>query len=347
MSDIVSCLRLLCGSRFISLDDALVLDQNALPHQFAEHYRVHLYPRIKIYEEKRLNALKNLRTRLWLSVPAAIVYIIIGWICITNSYIKNWSDCIEIIGGWSVVLFMALAAFVWQPVKTYHNTIKEDIFPLILNYFGAGFQYTSHSQMPITLLHASEIIPQFDREESEDYVRGNYKGVALESVETELIRQENSRSRKDETTVFKGLFIRLQANKKFHGRTIIRTEADFLSNWWYQTNRNLEPVTLEDPEFESRFNVYADDQVESRYLLTTSFMQRLLNLQQIFAQAPLQASFYNNTLLLMLPYNRPWFEPASIFQPATFIDEVNMLFNCMHELFAIIDTLKLDEQTGL
>lgn len=35
-------------------------------------------------------------------------------------------------------------------------------------------------------------------------------------------------------------------------------------------------IRLEDPEFEKEFCVYGDDQVEARYLLTSSLMERIL-----------------------------------------------------------------------
>jgi hypothetical protein len=109
----------------------------------------------------------------------------------------------------------------------------------------------------------------------------------------------------------------------------------------------LERVKLEDPVFEKQFEVFGSDQVEARYLLTTSFMDRLLKLAEIFQSGSIQASFYNNTLLIMVPTYKNYFETASIFKPANFIEEINTILSEMKLVFDMIDTLKLYERTGL
>ena len=52
-----------------------------------------------------------------------------------------------------------------------------------------------------------------------------------------------------------------------------------------QANNNLQisdnKRKLEDIYFNKQFNVYSDDEVETRYLLTTAFMERLSNLKKV------------------------------------------------------------------
>ena len=46
--------------------------------------------------------------------------------------------------------------------------------------------------------------------------------------------------------------------------------------------KKLEQVFLEDAEFNNNYNIYSDNQIESRFLLTPTFMERLKNIQAAF-----------------------------------------------------------------
>ena len=109
----------------------------------------------------------------------------------------------------------------------------------------------------------------------------------------------------------------------------------------------MDKVTLEDPIFEKKFDVYSTDQIEARYLLTTSFMERLLELSSSYGDSDLQCSFYNDRLLLMIASRKNHFETGSIFQPADFTDDINIILRDMSTIFKIIDDLKLYQRSGL
>jgi Protein of unknown function (DUF3137) len=109
----------------------------------------------------------------------------------------------------------------------------------------------------------------------------------------------------------------------------------------------MQKVTLEDPQFEDKFEVYSTDQIEARYLLTTSFMERLLALSRLFSGQGLQAAFHEKHLLLLLNAQENMFEASSIFQPATFTDDIQTILEEMKQIFSLIDHLKLYEQTRL
>jgi len=106
-------------------------------------------------------------------------------------------------------------------------------------------------------------------------------------------------------------------------------------------------VRLEDPNFEKRFEVFSTDQVEARYLLTPSFMERLMALSSLFNDAHIQCSFYDDRLLLMIPSSDDRFDAISAFQPVTFEQEINTILAEMALIFDIVTVLKLNERTGL
>ena len=79
------------------------------------------------------------------------------------------------------------------------------------------------------------------------------------------------------------------------------------------TLRNLKPIKLEDPEFESLFNVYGEDQVESRYILSTSLMRRLVELWNRFKEAgakDIRISFIDSYIFIAIDFRKDLLEPS-------------------------------------
>ncbi|MGB1006999.1 MAG: DUF3137 domain-containing protein, partial [Thalassobaculaceae bacterium] len=101
----------------------------------------------------------------------------------------------------------------------------------------------------------------------------------------------------EEEIVFNGLVMQMAVHKKFEGRTIIRRDAGIVGNLGGALCQGLQRVNLEDSVFEQAFEVAASNQVEARYLLTPSFMERLLELSHSFNGAAIQGSFYQGSLL--------------------------------------------------
>ena len=64
--------------------------------------------------------------------------------------------------------------------------------------------------------------------------------------------------------------------------------------------RHLEKISLEDTEFNKEFTIYSDNQVEARYLLTPSFMERIKNLQLNFMVGTIDFAFKDKYLYLFL-----------------------------------------------
>ncbi|MCR9264505.1 MAG: DUF3137 domain-containing protein [Flavobacteriaceae bacterium] len=102
---------------------------------------------------------------------------------------------------------------------------------------------------------------------------------------------------------FLGMFAIMDFNKKFNGTTIVlpdqlEKKVGYLAKTIQQLNLNRDPlVNLENPEFEKEFVVYSTDQVEARYILTPSLMERITNLKRK-VNKPIMLSFKENKLYM-------------------------------------------------
>ena len=328
-------------------------DQKDAKKPFKAHYRKYILPHVEVFELKRIETLRNLRKRSITAIPFQIITIITTFAAI---YYLPKGDATQV----SLVIgFMGLAGLgYWshKPVRKYAANVKAEVFPEIFRFFGENYLYSESSPLKMELLEVSGIIPSYDSSHLEDYVKGDYKDITLELTEARLRETRGSGKNRRTVTVFNGIFVLLDMNKNFSGKTIVKKDIGKLGNWFSRTFSkklfskaiNLENVKLEDPVFEKKFEVYSSDQVEARYLLTTSFMERLLELSSLFSkQGVIQCSFYLNKLLLMIPSDKNRFEVGSVFQPATFVDDVNHILKEMAIIFEIIDILKLEQKTGL
>ena len=93
---------------------------------------------------------------------------------------------------------------------------------------------------------------------------------------------------------FRGMFCWTSFDKKLEGHTVILPK-----NINSKINRNInhsfkkeEKITLENPEFVKNFDVYATDQIEARYVLSATFMEKVVALKNAFNR-DIMVSFTN------------------------------------------------------
>ena len=130
--------------------------------------------------------------------------------------------------------------------------------------------------------------------------------------------------------------------------TIILLINDLISNIKYKKSKeNFEKLTLEDINTNKNFNAYSSNQIEGRYLLTPTFIDRFNNLKTSFGTNKIKCSFYKDKLYLAISTKKDLFEFGNIFTPVNNQTEVNNFYNEILAIYKIIDYLKLDEKTGL
>lgn len=144
---------------------------------------------------------------------------------------------------------------------------------------------------------------------------------------------------------FRGIIVEIQMNKNFQGHTFFIDKTVGSRN--IKFNKSLfEPVKLEASTFSKSYNVYSNDQVEARYLLTTAFMDRICNLGLAFKAKSVCGAFKDDKLTLSIDCGKDMFAMGSNFKESdskTFAQ----LFNEMVSILQIIDVLKLNKRIGL
>lgn len=163
----------------------------------------------------------------------------------------------------------------------------------------------------------------FDILSFDDCLNGYYNNLELKIREISLTKIERFGRQTKILPIFNGILIKLPCNKSFKGFTIINGRCD-----------GLEKIELEDVVFSKNFNVQGSDQIEARYLLTTSFINRMMELKEDKIVQCFSLSFENGYVYIAIHTINDWFSSD------TFELELNTILS-------IIDTLKLEQNIGM
>lgn len=237
---------------------------------------------------------------------------------------------------------MGTGALQYTPVVIWGRAFAEELSEKIFGHFG----YRYAPEAPPGFLDAFErchLLPGYSRKKLEDHVSGEVNGVSFELAEAFLEKRVRRDKRDDYEMVFRGIVARYRFPKRFSGRTILRSDQGLL-NALAHSGVSGERVRLEDPRFEEHFEVFSNDQVEARYLLTPAFMERLSNLKENMKE-PLQAAFEGDDLLIAIDGRRGYFSQPPIWKDLRGSGHIRRFVEDIALIRSIAGTLKLDAET--
>lgn len=254
--------------------------------------------------------------------------------------------------GTAVIAFMLLLAALTLLIifgnkkKLFAGGFKETIVQKIIHFIDPSLVYSPHLSISKTdYLNSGLFVEQPDRYSGDDYIEGTHEKTFFCFSELHTERKVSSGKSTHWETIFRGLFFIADFNKNFSGRTYLWSERNpqinFLTKLFSSFAWNLEKIKLESVEFEKRFIVYSSDQVEARYILTPSFMERIVRLQQLMGEGT-SLSFVNTNIHVAVPIKDELFEPA-IFS-ANDHNRLGDFYNTINIVFDIIDELKLNQR---
>ncbi|WP_043649918.1 DUF3137 domain-containing protein [Chitinilyticum litopenaei] len=185
---------------------------------------------------------------------------------------------------------------------------KLEVIPALLAELAPDMRYEPNRCISENEFVAAGFFGKIDRYTSSGRIGGRFGLTALHFgyVHAEESYQESytdsqgkRRTRTKYRTLFRGIFLSADNNKAFYSRTLLQPgSVNFLNNFFGSY------LTLEDPEFNDIFKVSADNEVEARYLLTPSTMERFKALHERFRE--MHAVYRDSRLLLALPGGEPF-----------------------------------------
>lgn len=310
--------------------------------QLTDFYYETLYPTLQELEKKRL----ELRYRIFIVGGLYTLFFLILFFVIFSNHVEANIIAFTAFG------YFAGGAFIYRwLIKDYTSEFKDKIIAPLIKEIDANLNYSANLHIPQEHFNRSSLFTSTpDRVSGNDYVRGKIDGINIEFSDFHAEKKhKDSKGRTSWSTIFKGLFIVSEFNKNFSAKTVVlpdsaqSTFGDFIGGWLQSNNFGRDAlVKMDNVEFEKEFVVYSNDQIESRYILTHTMMQRILNYQKR-SQEKLYLSFVNNKIYIAIAYNKDLFEP-SIFRSLLEYKIAIEYVQTLHLAIGIIEELKLNQK---
>jgi Protein of unknown function (DUF3137) len=232
-------------------------------------------------------------------------------------------------------------------ILPYRRKHKRQLMERLVKFVNLNLFYDADMGVGQDAYMSSRLFPRrYDRLHQEDLISGmvGKTWLTVAEIHSEYCSQ-NSKGNRQWHTIFQGLFYILDFPKSFRGSTFVMPDhnswlggfGDFIQRF----DGRGDLVKLEDPDFERAFVVHSTDQVEARYLLSTSMMQRILRLS---ARGQVSLAFTGGNLYVALASERNRFEPHfNLFKPINGLGLADQLDE-LHEVLSIVDELDLNKR---
>ncbi|PCI34387.1 MAG: hypothetical protein COB54_00925 [Alphaproteobacteria bacterium] len=305
---------------------------------FRSFYERDLKAELAALEQERPAKVRS----FYLTVGAAVsVGLTIVFIVMTMTSIEP-----EVLGLVAMVV-MGIGYLAYRPLARLQENAKVRTMTSLCRFLGLNYHLRPRG-VSLGRLGELDLIPSYNEKKLEDQIEGDVKGVDFGLFEAKLIRKtRDHKGRTRRTTVFRGLLCEFDFHKTFVGTTIITRDHTKFGNFFAKFGKLGERIKLEDPTFEKLFEVYGTDQVESRYLLTPGFMERICSLSAAVGAGNLQMAFDRGRLLLAIKKGDDSFEGGSAFSNLTDITRIEKTIRELTLIYDVVDKLRLELETKI
>lgn len=318
-----------------------------IKEKFNRIYKEQFVPFLQPLEDERLAVNKKVQ-------PLKNMMGIFALLCLVTFFNNAiiFSDYISIISFLGLFICTGISG---GYTRKWNIEIKRKITSKLLPLFG-NYHFSQNKNL-ITLdeIKVSGLFKRADKKVDDDVIIGYYNGCNIVINECNIC---NSKEKYGD--YFKGIIVKASMKKNFKGLTVLG------SPYTLAPVSGTEIVELESIEFMKNRKIYSTDQIEARYILTTSFMEKLDRIAVIFNAKVLKgknnnanlekglnnmnlrtsAIFYKGYAYLFVPSISNLFE---LKLNKTLYDEntYSVIFEQLSAIQDIIDYLNIDKNTGL
>lgn len=307
--------------------------------ELRQFYETELLPSLQELEDKRKSIVNNL-----IIVLGGVGAMVVVFALVTSHPGALFFLPFALIVIYAIVYFMSS--------RDYVNDFKMRIIKELIRFVDPNLHYEKDNYISQPVYLASEIFKSHvDRYNGKDYVAGKVGATQIgfskihSEYKTEKVDRDGHR-RTSWTTIFCGVFFVGDFNKNCKGRTVVLPDvAEQLFGFLGATLQSMnitrgELIKLEDPEFEKMFVVYGDDQVESRFVLSTSLMKRIADFKKK-SKSQIYLSFIGSKIFVAIDHREDLFEPP-LFKTLLDFTPVQDYYEHLELVLGIVDDLNLN-----
>ena len=224
---------------------------------------------------------------------------------------------------------------------------KHMVIERVVKFIHEGLVYQPRSYISKPIYLASQIFrTKPDRYRGDDLVKGRLGNTEVEFCEIHSEYKTHDKNGTHWHTIFKGLFFIGDFNKHFTCQMVVLPDkaerlfghiGKMLQSWNLARD---ELIKLEDTEFERLFVVYGSDQIQARYILSPSLMQRIVEFRQKTGR-DIYLSFQLSKVFVAIPYKKDLFEPK-IFRSVLDFGPIREYYEDLLLALGIVEDLDLN-----
>lgn len=295
----------------------------------------------KVYEEKLIKTIeqlnknrKNLIQRLLLLIFLIIFFVFFLFLSATITFLPPFDLFIVFI----ILLIIVSYRYIRMHSEyklNFKNKVVRDVIKLIDN----SLTYEPEKYITKEVFNKSKIFqPIIDRYEGSDLIHGKIgkTAIMLSQIKAEKTESRSNSDGDTETewvTIFQGVFFVADFHKHF------RTKVILLPPFKFPYLNKIHRIKLEDPEFEKYFKVYGEDQIETRYIISTSLMNRLVELRKRWGK-DIYISFVDSLMFIALTSIDRFFDPP--LKRDIDYETIKKIFEDFKFFYEIVDNLNLN-----
>jgi hypothetical protein len=276
-------------------------------------------PALEALEKRR----QDLVARRWKAVKNILItaVVIFGVGCLV-ALVAGGHPSMYVVAGVValIVSVILLIVKIILPTSRFKKEFKLLAIGAIVKAMEPGMTFSPERGVPQSQFVRSELFQRPDRYNCEDGLQGKIGDTAVLISE---VHAEEKHTRTDSkgntqthyTTIFDGVFMIADFHKHFNGTTrVLPDTAEKIFGGLGKMLQGFRPfmsqdlVYLEDPEFEGEFVVYGTDQIEARYILSTSMLRRILDLKRKWRNE-VRLSFIDSNVFVAISHKGNLLEP--------------------------------------
>ncbi len=290
------------------------MDEN----KFLYIYNQKIKPKVKKFESKRiLYAFLSI-----FSMTAALILLIttVAFGDYVDKYLGKYWALLYLFEF--IILMLSGMIYAYFQVN-FESKLKNVIMPILCECIG-NIQWSHAAQLfsnDTTLIIKSRLLPPELNIKLDDTFSGITKKGNWFKI-SEVILKNNQ------------VFIFLKFKGKNYANTILIPKGEFLCYYM------LRKIHLEDVKLDKVYDIYTDDEVEARYLLNPSLMEKISNLEKTYGGKRASLSFFDNNLVIKITTYNDAFNIGGLF---TSVNNASQFLGLYKEILAVQELVEYFE----
>lgn len=279
-------------------------------------------------EQRLNNELKRKKNILNIINIIAVILCVIYIIIFINSFGKTFSFWVFLPAIFSMVL-IALSIFIKNKLyKWIKNNVLEQIIPGLFENKKTIYVEDGISQK---IFNDSGMYRNYNKYFSSDGIKDSMNNFCFANVTAIRKNEENKH------TAFIGIFGYEKVDDFYENEILIKPDIEnkyaknLVNNKDKMLGNTSNVIRLENNEFERYFEVFSKDPIKARQLITTTYMENLLDIKKQIGE-PIKIVYYGNKKYIAI-WNKRIIEEKSIYKNGVNIKKIQERLEGIYKIF--------------